>query len=88
MVMVLGGGLGQANRLQKLLPNDNEGSRHQRFILRFPSGHTLLVSHNLDLAPRINAIRTGDVVAFLGMYEWNPQGGLIHWTHRDPDGYW
>ena len=70
----------------KLLPDDNEGSRHQRFILTLPSGQTLLVTHNIDLAPRIASLRPGDSVAFNGVYEWNAKGGLIHWTHRDPSG--
>lgn len=70
----------------KTLADDSDGSRHQRFILRLESGRTLLVSHNIDLAQRIDALRTGDTVAFYGEYEWNPKGGVIHWTHRDPQG--
>ncbi|MGE3388849.1 MAG: DUF3465 domain-containing protein, partial [Gammaproteobacteria bacterium] len=35
----------------KVLPDDRDGSPHQRFILRLASGQTLLVAHNLDLAP-------------------------------------
>lgn len=69
-----------------ILADDNDGSRHQRFILELPSGQTLLVAHNIDLAPRISSLRQGDVVEFTGVYEWNAKGGVIHWTHHDPQG--
>ncbi len=68
----------------RVLPDDNEGSRHQRFILRLASGQTVLIAHNIDLAPRIGNLRQGDTVRFNGEYEWNDRGGVIHWTHRDP----
>ena len=71
-------------RVERLLSDDLEGSRHQRFILRLGSGQSILVSHNIDVAPRINALRVGDQVRFRGEYEWNDQGGLVHWTHDDP----
>ncbi|MCG9545558.1 DUF3465 domain-containing protein [Vibrio sp. Isolate33] len=69
----------------RILPNDNKGSRHQKFILRLDSKQTVLVAHNIDLAPRIQDIRKGDRVEFYGEYEWNKKGGVIHWTHRDPN---
>ena len=70
----------------RLLPDDLNGSRHQRFIVELPSGQTLLISHNIDLAPRINGLEVGDSVRFSGEYEWNEKGGVVHWTHRDPRG--
>jgi hypothetical protein len=70
----------------KVLPDDNDGGRHQRFILRLPSGQTLLVAHNIDIAPRIGSLEQGDPVQFRGVYEWNSKGGVVHWTHRDPRG--
>ncbi len=70
----------------KVLPDDNDGSRHQRFILKLESGQTLLIAHNIDLASRISSLQVGDNVSFNGEYEWNSKGGVIHWTHHDPKG--
>jgi|GEM_PF-1507878 hypothetical protein len=84
-----------ANRLSNLrvagqgvvtdvLPDDNSGIRHQRFIVRLGTGQTVLIEHNIDIAAKIRAIREGDTVRFFGEYEWNDKGGVIHYTHRDP----
>jgi len=70
----------------RVLADDNSGSRHQKFILEFAAGHTVLVAHNIDLAPRIGGLKEGDTVRFFGEYEWNDRGGVVHWTHRDPQG--
>jgi len=72
--------------VEKILPDDNDGSRHQKFVVKLPSGQTLLIAHNIDLAPRVYPLARGDSVAFRGVYEWNAQGGVVHWTHRDPRG--
>jgi len=75
-----------SGEVSRVLADDLEGSRHQRFIVRIESGHTVLVSHNIDLAPRVESIVQGDVVTVRGQYEWNERGGVVHWTHHDPDG--
>ena len=74
-----------SGEVARLLPDDTQGSRHQRFVLRLPSGQSLLVAHNVDLAPRL-ALQVGDALSARGEYEWNPEGGVLHWTHRDPAG--
>ena len=42
--------------------------------------------HNIEVAPRVASLELGDTVEFKGEYIWNEEGGLIHWTHRDPGG--
>ena len=70
----------------RILKDDTEGGRHQRFVVRLASGQTLLVAHNIDVAPRLAGLSNGDTVAFRGVYEWSVEGGTVHWTHHDPDG--
>lgn len=75
-----------SGKVTRILSDDNDGSRHQRFILELSSGQTVLIAHNIDLAPRISALNKGDIVSFYGEFESNPQGGVVHWTHHDPQG--
>jgi hypothetical protein len=70
----------------RLLSDDADGDRHQRFIIRLESEQTLLVAHNIDVAPRVAGLKGGDSISFSGVYEWSAEGGTIHWTHRDPEG--
>jgi len=71
-------------RVIRLLADDRDGSPHQRFIIEADSGGTLLVAHNLELAPRLDGLAAGEMLVVSGEYQWNAQGGLIHWTHDDP----
>jgi len=71
-------------RIERILRDDNDGSRHQRLIVNLASGHSLLIAHNIDLAPRLPDPAVGETLRFRGEYEWNEQGGVIHWTHHDP----
>lgn len=75
-----------SGKVKRLLSDDNTSSRHQRFILELLSEQTLLISHNIDLSTKIDTLQIDDIVEFYGVYEWNEKGGVIHWTHDDPNG--
>jgi hypothetical protein len=76
---------GQGTVVQ-LLADDTSGARHQRFIVQLANGQTLLIVHDIDIAPRVGSLLVGHTVSFKGEYVWNAQGGLVHWTHHDPTG--
>ena len=68
-----------------LSDQDGPSGPHQRFIVRLSDvGMTLLVEHNLSLAPRVPVV-VGEPVVVHGEYIWNAQGGLVHFTHDDAD---
>lgn len=71
----------------KALPDDNDGSRHQKILIELAGVHpkqTLLLVHNIDLAPRVADVSRGTAISFYGEYVYNEKGGLVHWTHHDP----
>jgi hypothetical protein len=72
--------------ITKILSDDTVGDKHQRFIIILSNSQTLLIEHNIDIAPRVIGIKIGSLVYVHGDYIWNNQGGLIHWTHHDPSG--
>ncbi len=73
-------------KVKRILQDDVSGIRHQRFIVEISGGQTILIAHNIDLSPRIDDLKEGDKVTVYGEYEWNERGGVIHWTHHDPEG--
>ena len=72
-------------RIVHLLKDDRDPPRHQRCLAEILDGHTIKISHNIDLAPRV-PWRKGQTVRFRGRFEWNDKGGVVHWTHHDPKG--
>ena len=76
----------QHGTIVAVLSDDTVGDRHQRMIVRLGNDQTLLIAHNIDLAPRVPDPLSGKTLGFYGEYEWNDEGGVIHWTHADPDG--
>jgi hypothetical protein len=69
----------------RLLADDpGPSGTHQRFVIRLTgSSQTVLVENNVSIGKRAPAA-VGDVVTVHGEYVWNDQGGLIHFTHHDP----
>lgn len=59
---------------------------HEQFIIRLTAPNmTVEVEHNISIGTRV-PVAEGDRVIVHGEYIWNSQGGLIHFTHHDPQG--
>lgn len=73
---------GQVERL--LADETSETGTHQRFILKLTgSAQTLLVTNNVSIGKRV-PVAVGDALVVHGEYVWSEQGGLVHFTHHDP----
>ncbi len=68
-----------------LLPDDRIAPRHQLCLVELAGGHTIKISHNVDLAPNVRW-KKGREIEFRGRFEWTDKGGVVHWTHHDPQG--
>jgi hypothetical protein len=68
-------------RVYKLLREDDEGLKHERFLVMLSDGTTVLVAHSLDKAPPVPVSPEDDIIIH-GEYVWNQKGGVIHWTHH------
>jgi len=68
-------------KVKKILREDTQGLPHQRFLIELSNGSTVLIAHDLKMAPAV-PISPGDIVSIRGEYIWNKLGGLIHWTHH------
>lgn len=72
--------------ITRILSDDTSGDRHQRLIVALSNAQTLLIAHNIDIGARVPNPVVGTTLVFYGQYEWNAEGGTVHWTHKDPSG--
>lgn len=76
----------------KVMPDDTNGSEHQRFYVKLSNGDQVFAVYSLESGRQRVPIRTGVKVGLGGEYKWTRFGGLMHWLHEDvrdrrPDGY-
>ncbi|MBC7544269.1 MAG: DUF3465 domain-containing protein [Candidatus Sericytochromatia bacterium] len=73
-------------KVTKLLPDDNQGSKHQHFLFTSPSqAKTLKVAHNTDLAAYV-PVKVGDTIEVKCEFIVSNPYDIAHWTHYDPMG--
>ena len=60
---------------------------HEGFLLQLDGDCDLLlrVETNTDLTGPV-PLRDGERLTVKGEYEFDPMGGVVHWTHHDPRG--
>jgi hypothetical protein len=60
---------------------------HEGFLLKLDGDCdlTLKVETNVSITGPV-PIRRGEIVIVKGEYVYDPLGGILHWTHHDPEG--
>lgn len=70
----------------EILPDEQRDVvSYQRFVVRLTNRKPLLIEHNLQIAPRVEGLKTGSELLIRGRYFWNEQGGVLRQTHHDPE---
>jgi hypothetical protein len=75
-------------RIAYVLGTSNGPSgEHEGFLLKLSGDCDLLVrvETNVDITGPV-PLRAGETVTVKGEYEFEPTGGVVHWTHHDPAG--
>lgn len=72
-------------RVTRLLPDAYGKYQHQRFIVACSSGLTVEIVNDVSVGRRA-PVSPGDQISVRGEYIWNPEGGLIHFTHHGGSG--
>ena len=70
----------------RLLPTDENGLRHQKFLIRLNNGTTVLVANDLTMGQMV-PVKPGEIVEIKGEYIWTRKGGVLHWTHHTDDAH-
>ena len=80
----------------ELLPDDNDGARHQHFMMKMMTKEfkdkIVHIAHNIDIAPYV-PVKVGSKVEIKGDLITNESPMVLHWTHRTlgnsthPEGY-
>lgn len=76
---------GFSGRVTRLLADAHGRYTHQRFITACASGQTIEVVNDISIGTRVPVV-VGGQVTVRGQYIWNDLGGLVHFTHHDPEG--
>ncbi|MBX3019076.1 MAG: DUF3465 domain-containing protein [Bdellovibrionaceae bacterium] len=76
----------------KLMPDDTQGSRHQRFYAKLSDASEVYIVYSLEYGRVRVPVTVGSRIGVGGEYRWTKFGGLLHWVHEDhrdqrPDGY-
>lgn len=66
----------------RILMDDKEDQRNQKFIIRLTNGQMVLVIHDQEAAGRV-PVSVGDTVLVRGEFVWTETGGTLRQTHRD-----
>lgn len=72
-------------RVVLLLPDIEDVGKYQEFKIELENGHVVRVLHDLDQADRV-PVAVSSKIRLRGEYDWSVDGGVIHWTHDDPEG--
>jgi hypothetical protein len=77
--------LSMEGKISRVFSAGETDAGQQKFVLQLAQGQSVTVIHDATLGAAIEGLAVGETIEVSGEYHWTADGGIMRWTHRNPE---